>query len=171
MLSTSIWGNCQYHLKGKINDYRDGEIIFGTSVLVFSLSDSSYKIPFKHFDKRVYTYLNSTISNLNGDFIIDNIRTRNFKLLIEILGYEKLLINNITFCEKDTINLGSIYLFRHSSIAGFNEYYPGDLEEIRKTKRTEFTFIYPPKGNSLKMKFEDDIVTINYNELLRGQNK
>ena len=166
MLSTSICGNCQYHLKGKIYDYRDGEIIIGTSVLVYSLSDSSYKKPFEPFDKRVYTYLNATISNLNGDFIIDNIRTQNFNLLIGIIGYEKLLIKNIMFCEKDTIDLGNIYLFKHSSIAGLNEYYPGDLEKIREAKITEFTFLYPPKGKSLKMKFEDNIVKIDFNEFL-----
>ncbi len=167
MLLISLSGNCQSHLKGKIKDYRDGNNIMATSVLVFSLSDTSYKIPFKLFEQKIRTHLNETISDKNGDFLIDNISIKSFNLLISFIGFENLLIKNITFCKKDTIDLGNIYLFRQSLVAGFDEYYPGNLEEIRKAKKTEFSFNYPKNGNNLKMKLEDDIVTISYKEFLK----
>lgn len=171
MCLNSLSGNSQYFLKGKIKDYKENDNIMASSVLVFSLSDTSNKTPIKPFGKDIHTFIKGTVSNKNGDFYIDSIPINKFNLLISLFGYEKFLIKNIAFSKKETIDLGNIYLFERSSISGFNDQNKGDLDEIRKSEKKEFYIQYPKDGNNLKMKIEDEIVTVNYSELLESRFK
>lgn len=167
MLFIAIGVKGQYQLKGIIKDYQDETALLGCSVLLFSASDTSYKNKVTAFKDNAYTYLNEAESASNGTFLIDSITTKKCNVLISLLGHERLLIKNITFKKTDTIDLGAIYLFRVSLVAGFDEHYPGDLEEIRKANKTKFSINYPKHAGKLKMKIEDEIVTISYKQLLK----
>ena len=172
LLLYSISGKSQCFIMGNTMSYSDKDTLIGVSCSVFASSDTSYyKTKIQPFKDNYPTIIKGTVSNLNGYFFIDSIPTNKINLLITGIGFEKFLIKNIALKNNDTIDLRNIYVFETSTISGFNTYHKGDLDEIRKRNKSEFSMKYPIDGEILNMNFEHELVTIEFTELLKCYKK
>jgi hypothetical protein len=166
LLLPTITGYSQYAIKGNIKSYDNKYDIMACSVIIEpsrdSLNEKQLLIPFNNNPK----HLKGIASQKDGKFNLDDISLRKFNLIFANISSEIIIIEDITFENHDTINLGTIYMLKRPSVCGFNNIHKGDLEDKWKRNKGEFNLAYPEKGKKLKMKFENEIIVINYEDLI-----
>jgi len=166
LLLHTISGYSQYTLKGNIKSYDSKYDIMGCAVIIEPSRDSLYeKQLFIPFNKNL-KHLKGTVSKQNGKFNIDDISLRKFNLIISDIQSEKIIIEDVSFENNDTINLDTIYMLKIPTVSGFSNFHKGDLEDKWKRNNVDFKLEYPENGKKLKMKFENEIIIINYQDLI-----
>ena len=166
LLLHTISGYSQYTLKGNIKSYDNKYDIMGCAIIIEPSRDSLYEkevlIPFNKNLK----HLKGIASKRDGKFNLNDISLRKFNLIIADIRFEKIIIENVTFENNDTINLGTIYMLKRPTVSGFNNFHKGDLEDKCKRNNIQFKLEYPENGKKLNMKFENEIIIINYEDLI-----
>lgn len=84
-------------VKGRVLDSETKQPIELCDVILFSRDDSSQ--------------VTGTATNNEGDFILDGIRDGKYYLIVQYLGYEKKIFNNVSITNSNnSVDLGTIYL-------------------------------------------------------------
>ena len=84
-------------IDGRVFDLNTRQPIDLSDVILFNQKDSSQ--------------VTGTATDRNGRFILENIQNGKYYLIVQFLGYEKKVYNNITFTDSNnSLHLGSIYL-------------------------------------------------------------
>jgi len=162
----AISGYCQYSLKGNIRSYDNKFDIMGCVIIIQPSRDSLYEKQLLNPFQKNLNQLKGTVSNKDGKFNLNDISLRKFNLIITDISFEKLIIEDITFENNNIINLDTIYMLLKPTISGFNNFNKGDLENKWKRNNDVFKLDYPKNGNKLKMKYENEVIIINYKDLI-----
>lgn len=95
--------NCM--LKGKLMDLDDATPVSFANVVLYKMGDSI-----------VATW---SVSDENGAFLLSKISKGTYRLVVNFLGYEKMILNNVVLDKSNiTINLGQIKLTKVATLLG-----------------------------------------------------
>lgn len=156
ILLQSIEGLSQYAVKGIVKDYSSAKNIYPASVII----DTSYNTNFKN-----RKYLGASTTTKNGEFEIDNISEDRVNLILNFIGFETMIIENINLDSNQIVDIGNVEMLLGKLCAGFE--CKDGIVKNRNKKVGKFVKLRYPKGDKkIRIKVQKYYILINYDDII-----